>query len=655
MAPELRALFASIGIGRLTLKNRIYSSGHAEAMAESGKPGGRLIRYHEAKARGGCALTIFGGSSSVHPSSPAAAWKQIANHDDSIIPAYRALADAVHAHGCLVFTQLTHMGRRAQADGEEATVLLAPSQIPERVHREVPHELEAEQIAELVRAFGDAARRCRDGGLDGVEISMAHNHLIDQFWSPLFNERLDDYGGSLENRMRFGFEVLDEIKRRAGRDFVVGARISGDELTPGGLTAADMAEIASRLAASGLVDFLSIIGGGAHTYELQAAAVPNMSYTTGVYVPMAAAIKRAAPGMPILHASRIVDPVHADRLVAAGQIDVVGMTRALIADPDLPRKTREGRLDDIRTCVGANEGCIDRIYQGRPVTCVQNPATGREAELAEVRAAATPRNVVVVGGGVAGLEAARMAATRGHRVVLFEKAPELGGQVLLAARAPERGEYAGIVRFLAAQVQKLAVQVRLGVEATPASVLAERPDVVIVATGSHPHVPPLPGCDGKHVVTDRDVLAGDAKVGASVVVVDDVHTQEALSTAELLVEQGKRVEVISPLFYVGQDIGVTSIAPLYARLHTRGVVLTPGTELRAVEGSTVIVANVYSGVERRIEPVDTVVLAAGSRSTDSLYRALKGQVAELYAVGDCVAPRGVHQAILDATRVARKI
>ena len=655
MAPELRALFASIGIGRLTLKNRIYSSGHAEAMAESGKPGGRLIRYHEAKARGGCALTIFGGSSSVHASSPAAAWKQIANHDDSIIPAYRALADAVHAHGCLVFTQLTHMGRRAQADGEEATVLLAPSQIPERVHREVPHELEAEQIAELVRAFGDAARRCRDGGLDGVEISMAHNHLIDQFWSPLFNERLDDYGGSLENRMRFGFEVLDEIKRRAGRDFVVGARISGDELTRGGLTAADMAEIASRLAASGLVDFLSIIGGGAHTYELQAAAVPNMSYTTGVYVPMAAAIKRAAPGMPILHASRIVDPVHADRLVAAGQIDVVGMTRALIADPDLPRKTREGRLDDIRTCVGANEGCIDRIYQGRPVTCVQNPATGREAELAEVRAAATPRNVVVVGGGVAGLEAARMAATRGHRVVLFEKAPELGGQVLLAARAPERGEYAGIVRFLAAQVQKLAVQVRLGVEATPASVLAERPDVVIVATGSHPHVPPLPGCDGKHVVTDRDVLAGDAKVGASVVVVDDVHTQEALSTAELLVEQGKRVEVISPLFYVGQDIGVTSIAPLYARLHTRGVVLTPGTELRAVEGSTVIVANVYSGVERRIEPVDTVVLAAGSRSTDSLYRALKGQVAELYAVGDCVAPRGVHQAILDATRVARKI
>src|SRR5947199_9508481 len=210
MDAELRALFSPIQVGRVTLKNRIYSSGHAEAMAESGRPGARLTRYHEAKARGGCALTIFGGSSSVHPSSPAAAWKQIANHDDSIIPAYRAIADAVHAHGCLVFTQLTHLGRRAQADGEEASVLLAPSQIPERVHRDVPHELEGEQIAELVRAFGEAARRCRDGGLDGIEISMVHHHLIDQVSSRLYNTRLDDYGGSLDSRLRCGGDVLTE-------------------------------------------------------------------------------------------------------------------------------------------------------------------------------------------------------------------------------------------------------------------------------------------------------------------------------------------------------------------------------------------------------------------------------------------------------------
>src|SRR5256885_7638501 len=295
MAYEFTSLFTPIEVGGVTLKNRIYSSGHAEAMAEGGRPTERLRRYHESKARGGCALTIFGGSSSVHPSSPAAAWKQIANHDDSIIPSYRALADGVHAHGCLVFTQLTHLGRRAQSDPEVPGPLLAPSQLPGRVHREVPHELEAEQIAELVRAFGEAARRCRDGGLDGIEISMAHNHLIDQFWSPAFNQRLDEYGGSLDNRMRFGLEVLTQIRRRVGRDFVVGARISGDELTPGGLSASDMASIARRLAASGLVDFLSIIGGGAHTYWLQAAAVPNMSFGAGLYVPLAAPGQAAAP------------------------------------------------------------------------------------------------------------------------------------------------------------------------------------------------------------------------------------------------------------------------------------------------------------------------------------------------------------------------
>ena len=655
MAPEYRHLFSSLRVGGLALKNRIFSSGHAEAMAEEGKPGSRLRAYHEAKARGGAALTIIGGSTSVHPSSPASAWNMIANHDDSVIAGYRGVADAVHRHDCRVMSQLTHMGRRSQSDVEQMHVLLAPSQIPEKVHREVPHEIEPEQIAMVVRAFGDATRRCREGGLDGVELSFAHNHLVDQFWSPLFNQRTDEYGGPLENRMRFGFELLREIRRQVGRDWVVGARISGDEMTPGGLTAADMAEIARRLAASGLVDFLSIIGGAAHTVPLQALAVPNMSHPRGVFVPIVAAIKAAVPGMPIFHAGRIVDPAHADQVIADGAIDMVGMTRALIADPDLPNKVREGRGDDVRVCVGANEGCIDRIYQGKPVTCIQNPRTGRELEMGEPERAAAPKRVLIVGAGVAGLEAARVAALRGHRVTLLERDGQVGGQILIASRAPERAELAGILRYLARQVEKLAVECRLRVEATADSVLAESPDVVIIATGSHPHVPRLPGLDGKHVVTDRDVLLDRVEVGERVILVDDVHTQQGLSTAEHLLDRGRKVDVLSRVFYAGQDVGVTSIAPLYTRLFAKGATFTPHTELVAVEGSAVVVANALTRSQRRIEGVDTVILAMGSRSTDALYRALKGKVAVLHAIGDCVAPRGVHQAILEGTRVARAV
>jgi NADPH-dependent 2,4-dienoyl-CoA reductase/sulfur reductase-like enzyme len=507
----------------------------------------------------------------------------------------------------------------------------------------------------VVRAFGDAARRCREGGLDGVELSFAHNHLVDQFWSPLFNRRSDEYGGDLDNRMRFGYEVLREVRRQVGRDFVVGARISGDERIDGGLDAGDMAEIARRLAASGLVDFLSIVGGAAHTASHQAAVVPNMSYPLGVYVPLAAAIKAAVPGMPIFHATRIVDPAHADRVLADGAIDMVGMTRALIADPDLPRKARAGRLDDIRVCVGANEGCIDRIYQGKPVTCVQNPGAGREMELAEPSPAPLAKRVVVVGAGVAGLEAARVARLRGHDVILFERDAEVGGQARIAARAAARAEYGGIVRFLARQVEKLAVDCRLAIDATVDGILAESPDVVIVATGSEPHVPPRPGLDAKHVVSDRDVLLGSAEVGARVVLVDDVHTQQGLSTAESLLDRGCRVEVISRLFHPGQDIGITSIVPLYTRLFAKGVTLTPHTELVAVEGSAVVVANAYTGAPRRIDGVDTVVLSMGSRSTDALYRALRGRVPSVHAIGDCVAPRGIHHAILEGSRVARAI
>lgn len=652
MGHGFRYLFTPITVGPITLKNRIYSTGHAEAMAEGGMPGERMRAYHEEKARGGLGLTIIGGSTSVHPTSPAAEWNLIANHDDAIIPHFRRIADAIHSHGARIFCQLTHLGRRAVSDSGDWHVLLAPSQIPEKNHREIPHELEMEQIRMIVRAFGEAAGRCKRGGLDGVELSSAHNHLIDQFWCPLFNRRTDRYGGNLDNRMRFSLEVLEAIRAECGSDFVVGMRISGDEFTDGGLTPDDMAEIARRLARTGMVDFLSIIGGGAHTLQLQAMAVPNMSFPNGCYVPLAAAIKQAVD-VPIFHATRIVDPVHADQILGEGSVDVVGMTRAIIADPQMPNKAREGRLDDIRQCVGASEGCIDRIYQGKAVTCVQNPLVSRERELGEIPPAPTRKRVVVVGGGPAGLEAARIAATRGHRVTLMEKEQELGGQVRIAAKAPKRGDYEGIIRFLGHQVEKLGVHIRLGVEATAEMILAEGADAVVIATGSHPYVPELPGFDGKHVVSEREVLLERVRVGDRVLLIDDVAHQPGLSTAEFLAVRGKRVEVITRLFFAGQDIGITTIIPLYERLFSLGVIFTPHTEVGAIEGSTVVVENAYSHEERRIEGVDTVVLAMGSRSTDALYRVLKGKVRELHAIGDCVAPRGVHHAILEGTRVGR--
>ena len=381
-----------------------------------------------------------------------------------------------------------------------------------------------------------------------------------------------------------------------------------------------------------------------------------MSLPNGVYVPLAAAIKAAVPEIPIFHATRIVDPVHADQILADGSVDVVGMTRALIADPDMPRKAREGRLDEIRQCVGANEGCIDRIYQGKPVTCIQNPGAGREAELGELSPAATRKRVVVVGGGVGGLETARVAALRGHQVVLFEKGRELGGQVLVASRTPARADYAGIARFLVRQVERQGVDVRLSTEADVDAVLAERPDVVVVATGSHAL---RAGPAGARRQARRHGPRRAPRPGRG-------RGARASSWTTSTPSRGSRPPTscssragASRWSRGSSTRARTSGSPRSCRstraCSRRACVFTPHTDLVAVEGSTVVVANVYTGEERRIEGVDTVVLSMGARSTDALYRALRGRVPALHAVGDCVAPRGVHHAILEGTRVARAI
>ncbi len=650
---EFTHLFTPLRIGNVTLRNRIFSTGHVPGLAKDGMPGDRLINYHVEKAKGGVALTIISGSSSIMENSPATEWSMIANRDDSIIPHYRRIADAVHAHGALLMDQLTHMGRRGNSDTERWLPLVAPSQVPEPFHREIPHEIEEEQIQEIIRAFGQAARRCREGGLDGVEISAAHNHLIDQFWSPRTNLRTDRWGGSLDNRLRFGLAVLEEVRRAVGRDFVVGMRLSADEYLDGGLGPEELREIAVRFAKSDYLDFLSVIGGSAENVVNLTAVVPNMMFPSQPYLYLAAAIKEAVD-LPIMHAGKIVDPVAAEQALAEGWVDAVGMTRAIIADPQMPNKAREGRLDDIRQCVGANQ-CLDRLSFGKGIVCIQNPLIGREDELTEWERAAQPKKVVVVGGGPGGLEAARMAAERGHSVVLFEKASRLGGQVAAAARAPARESLAGILRWLELQVRRLGVEVRLGTEATAEAVLAEHPEAVVIATGGWPYRPDLPGFDGPNVVSAAAVLDGTAEAGDRVLVLDDDGGDIGPAVAEYLAERGKEVEIVTRLRYIGESLGFGNYPVVYQRLFGAGITLTPHLRPVAIRERTVTFQNVYSFAEEDREGIDTVVLAMGNRSDDGLYKALKGSIPELQLIGDAMAPRGIHVAILEGTRAGRAI
>jgi 2,4-dienoyl-CoA reductase-like NADH-dependent reductase (Old Yellow Enzyme family)/thioredoxin reductase len=694
---SFESLLRPFELAGLELRNRIVSTSHAPAFADGGLPGERYQAYHEHKAAGGVGLTMFGGSSIITPEiSPI--YRQIDVSTDAVIPSLRQFATRIHRHGTKLMCQISHMGRRTAWDDGDWIAPIGPSPVRDPAHGAVPRAMDDDDIERVVLAYGAAARRCAEGGLDGVEI-LVSSHLPGQFLSPEANQRDDRWGGSLDGRMRFLVEVLRSIRVDTPAGFVVSMRIAVDESSEGGAGWDDCVAVSQRLWGDGLYDLLDLSGIAASTTPGMAELIGSMARPIAPYLTRVAEF-RSLVGAPVLHASRIADVATAAHALDAGAVDLVGMTRALIADPYLVRKLERGAVERIRPCVGAAY-CIDRIYTGREAYCAHNPATGREEHLPQVITVSPGRRrtVVVVGGGPAGLEAARVAAARGHRVVLFEAADRLGGQVVVAARAGWRRDLIGIVDWLADEVTVLGVDVRLGVVAEVDDVLAEHPDVVVVATGGWARPPSVSG--GQFAVSSADVLratSGTTRSASSAVVYDEEGRHAALSVAQVLAEAGVAITYVTPDRTVGHGLGAVSANTYLAALARHSARLVTDHRLESITATgprrRVTLRHEFAR-EALIEiDADVVVAELGTVPNDDLFHALaprsanggrtdptalrdwtaqlafdrldgdrgdhdaatsphRGAPFVVFRVGDVVASRDIHAAMLDSLRVMK--
>jgi 2,4-dienoyl-CoA reductase-like NADH-dependent reductase (Old Yellow Enzyme family)/thioredoxin reductase len=652
----LKILLSPIKVGNVELRNRVVltPAGTNDCAGPEYFVSERLIAYHEARAKAGCGLNIV-EVTSIEPRACStvggpAIWS------DAHVPSWRALAQAVHRHDGKIFCQLAHMGRQATSALIGGRQIIGPSAHPAPSNMEVPHELTVEEIEELYQFYAEAARRAREAGLDGVEIHSAHDYLPSQFLSAISNKRTDDYGGTLEARTKFTVSILENVRAKVGHDFTVGVRIVGREVYKGGRTPAETQVIARILEVAGY-DYISISGGIIQNADIMVAAIGT---PPGTWIEDSAAVKQVV-NIPVLVASQLGDPHLAELVLEHGKADMIGMLRSQWADPELVKKAAAGRFEDICPCTYCST-CLDKVAGGEAAWCQVNPAFGRECEpgWGILIPAEKPKKVMVVGGGPGGLEAARVAALRGHEVSLYEKDDRLGGQLNLACIPPYMQVYATVVKYLATQVKKAGVSINLNADVSPELVYQAKPDVVIVATGAQPLTPDIKGVDKPNVVTAYDVLQSKktpAEIAKAVIIGGGLVGCE---TADYIAERGdflwnprREVTIIEMLPDIAMDAIAGPRTFLMRRLRDDDVKWITSATVKEILDDGVVYE--IDGREESIHGMDTIILAVGAKSVDSLSDKIKGKVAEAYVIGDAKEPRRIVNATHEGAEVARKI
>ncbi|MBC6440294.1 MAG: FAD-dependent oxidoreductase [Rhodospirillales bacterium] len=646
-------LFSPLTIKDVTIKNRIFSTGHMTTLVSGYLPGEDLAAYHEARAAGGAGLVVV-EVALVHESAVYTS-HTISAYNDDCIPGYKRIARAVNKHDCKVFGQVFHPGREnmESMDGS-APVAYAPSAVPNERFHVMPRPMSRQLIHDVIDGYGDAAGRLREGGLDGVEIVASHGYLPSQFLNPNVNLREDEYGGSLENRVRFLREVTDNIRSKVGDDYIVGLRISGDEQSHDQTGMDTVTAAIELLDQGGGLDYFSVIAGSSASLGGSIHIVPPMFIEHGYIAPYAASVKQKVD-VPVFVAGRVNQPQLAEEIVATGQADLVGMTRAQICDPAMAGKAEAGRVDDIRACIGCNQACIGHMHMGVGISCIQHPETGRELAYGARKPLGDKKNVLVAGGGPAGMKAAAVAAERGHDVTLYEASGQLGGQTLLAQALPGRAEFGGIVTNLTREMELTGVTVVKNQAVDRAFIETQAPDAVIVATGATPAPVDIEGMEEAHVVEAWSVVKGEANVGGNVVIADWRCDWIGMGLAEHLARNGCNVTLAVDGYMPGQTIQMYVRDHWAATLHRLGVKVIPYARVFGADADSVYLQHVTSGEAIIIEQVDTLVTALGHHSVTTLADKLEDWPGEIHMIGDCLAPRTAEEAVLEGLKVSAEL